>query len=103
MGVPIIRGDGRLPETLEKARLSRAMAFVACTGKDQANMEAIMKVRHSNPQVRIVARMWDRQFADQLEKFLDVDSVLSSADLAAPAFAGAAIGVDITRSISRRH
>ena len=38
-----------------------------------------MKVRHSNPQVRIVGRMWDRQFAEQLEKFLDVDSVLSSA------------------------
>ena len=99
MGVPIIRGDGRLPETLEKARLSRAQAFVACTGKDQANMEAIMKVRHGNPQIRIVGRMWDRQFADQLEKFLDVDSVLSSADLAAPAFAGAAIGVDITQTL----
>jgi Trk K+ transport system NAD-binding subunit len=99
MGVPIIRGDGRLPETLEKARLSNAMAFVACTGKDQANMESILKVRHSNPQVRIVSRMWDRQFADQLEKFLDVDSVLSSADLAAPAFAGAAIGVDITQTL----
>ena len=99
MRVPIIRGDGRLPETLEKARLSRAMAFVACTGKDQANMEAIMKVRHGNPQIRIVSRMWDRQFAEQLEKFLDVDSVLSSADLAAPAFAGAAIGVDITQTL----
>ncbi len=99
MGVPIIRGDGRLPETLEKARLSSAVAFVACTGKDQANMEAIMKVRHGNPQIRIVGRMWDRQFAEQLEKFLDVDSVLSSADLAAPAFAGAAIGVDITQTL----
>ena len=43
MGVPIIRADGRLPETLEKARLHSALAFVACTGKDQANMEAIMK------------------------------------------------------------
>jgi len=99
MGVPIIRGDGRLPETLEKARLSSAMAFVACTGKDQANMEAIMKVRHSNPQIRIVGRMWDRQFAEQLENFLNVDSVLSSAELAAPAFAGAAIGVDITQTL----
>ncbi len=99
MGVPIIRGDGRLPETLEKARLSRAQAFVACTGKDQANMEAIMKVRHGNPQIRIVGRMWDRQFAEQLENFLNVDSVLSSADLAAPAFAGAAIGVDITQTL----
>ena len=58
-----------------------------------------MKVRHGNPQIRIVGRMWDRQFAEQLEKFLDVDSVLSSADLAAPAFAGAAIGVDITQTL----
>ena len=99
MGVPIIQADGRLPETLEKARLSKALAFVACTGKDQANMEAIMKVRHGHPEIRIVGRMWDHQFAEQLEKFLEVDSVLSSADLAAPAFAGAAIGVDITQSL----
>jgi Trk K+ transport system NAD-binding subunit len=99
MGVPIIRADGRLPETLEKARLSSALAFVACTGKDQANMEAIMKVRHGHPDIRIVGRMWDHQFAEQLEKFLEVDSVLSSADLAAPAFAGAAVGVDITQTL----
>jgi len=99
MGVPIIRGDGRLPETLEKARLSRAMAFVACTGKDQANMEAIMKVRHGYPKIRIVGRMWDRRFAEQLEQFMNVQSVLSSADLAAPAFAGAAIGVEVTQTL----
>ena len=99
MGVPIIRGDGRFPETLEKAGLKHAQAFVACTGSDQANVEAIMKVRHGYPKIRIVGRMWDRQFAEQLEQFLDVDSVLSSADLAAPAFAGAALGVDITQTL----
>jgi voltage-gated potassium channel len=99
MGVPIIRGDGRFGETLEKAGLSHAQAFVACTGQDQANVEAIMKVRHGYPQIRIVGRMWDRQFAEQLEQFLDVESVLSSADLAAPAFAGAALGVDITQTL----
>jgi hypothetical protein len=63
MAVPIIRGDGTLPDTLEKARLSHAEAFVACTGTDQANMEAIMKVRHGYPTIRIVGRMWDRRFA----------------------------------------
>jgi Trk K+ transport system NAD-binding subunit len=99
MGVPIILGDGRLPETLEKAGLGHAMAFVACTGSDQANMEAIMKVRHGYPKIRIVGRVWDRQFAEQLETFMEVDSVLSSADLAAPAFAGAAVGVDITQTL----
>ncbi len=99
MGVPIIRGDGRLPETLEKARITHAEAFVACTGDDQANMEAIMKVRHGHPKIRIVGRMWDRRFAEQLENFLNVDAVLSSADLAAPAFAGAALGVEITQTL----
>ena len=99
MSVPIIRGDGRFPETLEKAGLSRAQAFVACTGSDQANVEAIMKVRHAYPEIRIVGRMWDHEFAEQLRQFLDVDSVLSSADLAAPAFAGAALGVDITQTL----
>jgi Trk K+ transport system NAD-binding subunit len=100
MSVPIVRGDGRLSDTLEKARLKYAEAFVACTGDDQANMEAIMKVRHGHPGIRIVGRMWDRRFAEQLEKFMNVQSVLSSADLAAPAFAGAALGVEITQTLS---
>jgi Trk K+ transport system NAD-binding subunit len=62
-------------------------------------MEAIMKARHAHPDIRIVGRMWDRQFAEQLEKFLDVHAVLSSADLAAPVFAGAALGVEITQTL----
>ena len=99
MGVPVIRGDGREIATLEKARLDRAVTFVACTGNDQVNMEAIMRVRHANPQVRIVSRMWDRRFAEHLEQFLGVQSVLSSADLAAPVFAGAALGIEITQTM----
>ena len=99
MGVPIVRGDGRRAETLEKARLSHAEAFVACTGNDQVNLEAIMRVRHGYPEIRIVSRMWDRRFAEQLETFLKVHSVMSSADLAAPAFAGAAVGVEITQTL----
>jgi len=99
MGVPVIRGDGRDTETLEKARLDRAVTFVACTGNDQVNMEAIMRVRHANPEIRIVSRMWDRRFAEHLEQFLDVQTVLSSADLAAPVFAGAALGIEITQKL----
>ena len=99
MGVPVIRGDGRDIATLEKARLDRAVAFVACTGDDQVNMEAIMRVRHASPEIRIVSRMWDRSFAEHLEQFLGVQTVLSSADIAAPVFAGAALGVEITQKL----
>lgn len=58
-----------------------------------------MKVRHAYPKIRIVGRMWDRRFAEQLEKFMKVQSVLSSAELAGPVFAGAALGVEITQTL----
>ncbi len=100
MGVPLILGDGRLPATLEKAGLRHARAFVACTGNDHVNLEVIMRVRDMNPNVRIVARMWDDNFAHQITNFMNVQSVLSSSGMAAPAFAGAALGIEITQTLA---
>ena len=100
MQVPVIRADGRDLSTLKKARIDRARTFVACTGSDQVNMEAIMRVRHVNPEIRIVARMWDQRLAEHLKTFLNVHSVLSSAELAAPVFAGAALGIEITQTLA---
>jgi voltage-gated potassium channel len=97
--VPLIREDGRVAATLERAGLASAEAFVACTGDDHVNMEAILKARDRSPDIRIVARMWDRRFAGQLQRFLNVDQVLSSSDLSAPAFAGAAVGIEITQGL----
>ena len=44
------------------------------------------------------ARMWDNSLAQQIERFFDVE-VLSASDLAAPAFAGAAVGAEITQNL----
>jgi Trk K+ transport system NAD-binding subunit len=79
--------------------LCHADAFIACTRNDHTNLETIMRVRDLNPNVRIVARMWDSRFSKQLENFMNVQTVLSSSDLAAPAFAGAALGLDITQTL----
>lgn len=57
-----------------------------------------MRIRDMNPQVRIVARMWDDRLAQQIENFFNVE-VLSASDLAAPAFAGAAVGAEITQNL----
>ncbi|MBZ0303600.1 MAG: TrkA family potassium uptake protein [Anaerolineae bacterium] len=97
LNVPLIVADGRLTTTLEKAQLRDARAFLACTGNDHVNLEVVMKARDLNPAVRIVARAWDTQFANQIERFMNVQAVLSSSDLSAPAFAGAAVGIDITQ------
>lgn len=99
LGVPVIHADGRLSQTLETAGLRYAQAFIACTASDQVNLEAIMRAREMNPDVRIVARMWDEQYARQLKQFLGVSAVHSASDLAAPAFAGAAVGIELTQTL----
>ncbi|MFW5709139.1 MAG: potassium channel family protein [Chloroflexota bacterium] len=98
--VPLILGDGRTSAILEKAGLPYAVSFVVCTGNDHTNLEAVMKARDMNPEVRIVARMWDDQFASQIKQFMNVQTVLSSSSLAAPAFAGAALGIEITQTLN---
>jgi len=97
--VPLLRGDGSQSSTLEKAGLKYAEAFVACTGDDHTNLDAIMRARAMNSGIRIVARVWDNQFANQIKDFMRVQSVLSSSELSAPIFAGLALGVEITQSL----
>ncbi len=99
LDVPLIVGDGRLPLVLEKAGLRRADSLVACTGDDHINLEVIMKVRDMNPDIRLVVRVWEDHFARQIQNFMNVQSVLSSSGLAAPAFTGAALGIDITQTM----
>ncbi|MBZ0279280.1 MAG: TrkA family potassium uptake protein [Anaerolineae bacterium] len=99
LGVPIIVADGRDPSSLEKAGLPQAQAFIACTSSDQTNLEVIMRARDMNPDIRIVARMWDDQYAKQMKQFMGVQAVLSASDLAAPVFAGSAVGIEITQTL----
>ena len=98
-GVPCVMGDVLLTSTLDQAGLGQADVFVACTGNDRLNLEVVMKVRSKNEKVRIIARVWDRSIGDRMERFGLVDTVMSAADLSAPAFAGAALGIEITQTI----
>lgn len=98
VSVPLISGDGRLANVLETAGLSRANAVVVATSDDHVNLEVTMRVRDMSPDIRLVTRMWDRRLANQIERFFDVE-VLSASDLAAPAFAGAAVGAEITQNL----
>lgn len=100
LGVPLIVADGRMSGTLETAGLRYAQSLVVCTSSDQTNLEVTMRARDLNPDVRIVVRMWDNQYASQLQRFMGVQAVLSASDLAAPAFAGAAIGIEVTQTMN---
>lgn len=100
LGVPIVRGDGRRRSALDGARIEDAAAFVACTANDQVNLQAAGRARKANPHARIVTRMWDVELADHMIETGQIDQVLSAADLSAPAFAGAAAGLDITQTLT---
>jgi Trk K+ transport system NAD-binding subunit len=100
LSVPLVLGDGRMPATMETAGLRHAQAFIVCTSNDYLNLEVTMRARDLNPDIRIVVRMWEEQFAAQIRRFMNVEAVLSATTLAAPSFAGAALGIDITQTLT---
>lgn len=95
LDVPLIVGDARQRIICEDAGMARAKAIIVATGNDFLNLEIAVRIREVNESARLVVRMWDGQFAQHLKKSLDAETV-SASDLAAPAFAGLAVGADIT-------
>jgi Trk K+ transport system NAD-binding subunit len=100
LDVPLVLGDGRLRQTLETAGVREAQAFIVCTSNDYMNIEVTMRARDLNPDVRIVVRVWEDQFSTQIQRFMNVAAVLSATDLAAPSFAGSALGIEITQTMT---
>ena len=98
LDVPLIAGDARDEHILKLAKLDQASAAIVCTSNDYTNLEVTMRARDMNQDLRIVARMWDDRLARQIENFFNV-AALSASDLAAPAFAGAAVGAEITQNL----
>lgn len=110
----IVEADGREQDALESADIANAMAFVACTGDDPINLYAIMRARAMNPDMQIVVRAWDDSFNQQIDEFIlqsresaekrgTITSIRSSANLAAPIFAGIALGVELTQTLNLRN
>jgi voltage-gated potassium channel len=92
--IPLIVGDGRNPAVLEKAGIREAQALIVCTANDFLNLEICVRAREMNSTMRLVVRMWDSQFANHMKRSLNAETI-SSSDLAAPAFAGLAVGAEI--------
>jgi Trk K+ transport system NAD-binding subunit len=98
LSIPLVAEDSRLNTTLNDAGIEQAQSVIVCTSNDHTNLEITMRARDLNPTIRIVVRMWDDRFSEQMKRFLDVQ-VLSASDLAAPVFAGSALGIEITQTL----
>lgn len=99
MGVPVIMDDATRPSALETAGVQRAQTIVLCMRNDSLNLQIAAKARSMNPNLRVVIRIFDDDFARSLQEQFSF-LALSATGLAAPAFAATAAGADITTPIS---
>ncbi|WP_204103755.1 MULTISPECIES: NAD-binding protein [Spirulina sp. CCY15215] len=88
----IIIGDPRLTATLIAAGIRDAHTLVLASSDDALNLESLTRARTINPKVRIINRIFNHTLGEHLDQTLTDHVSLSSAKLAAPIFAFAALG-----------
>lgn len=90
--VPVILADASLNSSLETIHISQATALLVVTSDDTVNLEIALTARSLAPHARIVVRTQDADFAHQVQQVFEFNQVMSPMELAAPAFAAAALG-----------
>lgn len=90
--IPVIHGDASLAETLKAANLNQAAAVLVVTSNDTANLEIALTAKGINPNIPAIVRYQDAHFARMAQQVFEFEAVLSPTELAAPAFAAAALG-----------
>ncbi len=98
LNVPVLLGDARQREMLEKAHVQEASAIVVCTQDDLANLDIALDARELNPGIKVVMRMFDAQLAEKVQRGFGIHTAFSTSALAAPIFAAAATRAQIDYS-----
>jgi voltage-gated potassium channel len=99
MKIPVIQDDASRPATLEAAGIKRAKTIILATQNDSLNLQIAVKARSYTPDIRVIIRIFDEDFAKSLQSQFGF-SALSATGMAAPVFAVAAAGADVTNPIS---
>jgi voltage-gated potassium channel len=99
LGIPVINDDSTRPATLEAANVREARTIILASQNDSMNLQIALKARSLNPGIQVVIRIFDEDFAHALQDQFGFIA-LSATEMAAPVFAAAAAGVDVTNPIS---
>ncbi|MCX4763795.1 NAD-binding protein [Streptomyces sp. NBC_01275] len=103
--VPVVLGDVTQEGVLESAKIHRAHALLAVTSSDTTNLEAALYARSLRPDLRVVLRLYDDDFATAVYRTLRaahpqaLTRSRSVSHLSAPSFAGAMMGRQILGAI----
>ena len=99
MGITVIEEDARNASALEGANIRSAQTVILASQNDAMNLQIALKARSLNPTIQVVIRIFDEDFAHALhDQFGFV--AMSATEMAAPVFAAAAAGADVTNPIS---
>ncbi|MBN1666584.1 MAG: NAD-binding protein [Anaerolineales bacterium] len=99
LGIPVIADDATRQGALQGAGIQKASGIICCTQNDSLNLQVALKARKLQPEIRVVVRIFDDDFANALQEQFGFHA-LSATGRASPAFAAAAAGVDMTRPIT---
>ncbi len=99
LGIPVITDDATRIAALEGANVQKAKTLILASQNDAMNLQIALKARSLNPNIQIVVRIFDDDFAHALQEQFGFIA-LSATEMAAPVFAAAAAGVDVTNPIS---
>ena len=99
MNIPVIHDDATRPAALEAANVKHARTIILASQKDAMNLQIALKARSLNPKIQVVIRIFDEDFAHALQEQFGF-TALSATEMAAPVFAAAAAGADVTNPIS---
>jgi Trk K+ transport system NAD-binding subunit len=98
VNVPVLLGDARQRDMLEKACVREASAIVVCTQDELTNLDIALDARELNPGIKVVLRMFDAQLAEKVKRGFGIHTAFSTSALAAPIFAAAATQAQIDYS-----
>jgi voltage-gated potassium channel len=99
MGIPVIQDDATRSTALEAAGVRNAKTIILCMQNDSVNLQVALKARSINKNIQVVIRIFDEDFALALHDQFGF-TALSATEMAAPVFAAAAAGMDVTNPIS---
>ena len=98
----MIIGDASRTETLAAASVATCRALVVVSTDDVTNLETALLGRAAQPDLRVVLRLFDGEFADRVRRAFNINISRSVSYLAAPAFAAAMLGRQVLATIPVR-
>ncbi len=95
----VVLGSVKTQDVLLKANITTAKTILAITEDDVANLSVGLTAKEINAKARVVLRVFNPALAAKARGILNVDAILSTSMISAPAFVGAALYPDVKSAV----